>query len=165
MTTYAPIQTAFCPPIPQNVADLGIPESLVLDLVLRRMVIEGYSNLGTLSQALRMSVPIIDKAFKHMRQQQLLDVKGMTGNDYNLRPLGRRQADGERALSGFAIRRRACPVSLKDYQAAVKAQAAKVNVDRQSLREAFSDLIVTDRMLDSLGPAIISQSSIFVYGP
>jgi len=54
---------------------------------------------------------------------------------------------------------------LKDYQAAVKMQAAKVNVDRQALRDAFSDLIVTDRMLDALGPAIISQSSIFVYGP
>jgi predicted ATPase with chaperone activity len=164
MTTYAPIQTAFCPSIPQNVAELGVPESLVLDLVLRRMVIEGYSNLGTLSQALRMSVPIIDKAFKHMRQQQLVDVKGMTGNDYNfgLSAAGKQMASERFQVSQYAG---ACPVSLKDYQAAVKAQGAKVNVDRQSLREAFSDLIVTDRMLDALGPAIISQSSIFVYGP
>jgi type IV secretory pathway ATPase VirB11/archaellum biosynthesis ATPase len=59
----------------------------------------------------------------------------------------------------------ACPVSLKEYQAATKAQAAKVHVDRKTLRNAFSDLIVTDRMLDQLGPAIISQNSIFVYGP
>lgn len=164
MTTYAPIQTAFCPPIPQNIADLGIPESLVLDLVLRRMVIEGYSNLGTLSRALRMAVPIIDKAFKHMRSQQLVDVKGMTGNDYNfgLSAAGKQMAAERFQVSQYAG---ACPVSLKDYQAAVKAQAAKVNVDRQSLRDAFSDLIVTDRMLDALGPAIISQSSIFVYGP
>src|SRR6266478_1334119 len=48
---------------------------------------------------------------------------------------------------------------------AIKAQGAKVNVDRRMLRDAFSDLIVTDRMLDQLGPAIISQTSIFVYGP
>ncbi len=164
MTTYAPIQTAFCPPIPQNIADLGVPESLVLDLVLRRMVIEGHSNLASLSRALRMSVPVIDRAFKHMRQQQLVDVKGMTGNDYNfsLSVAGKQLASERFQVSQYAG---ACPVSLKDYQAAVKAQAAKVNVDRQSLREAFSDLIVTDRMLDSLGPAIISQSSIFVYGP
>jgi predicted ATPase with chaperone activity len=40
-----------------------------------------------------------------------------------------------------------------------------VHVDRRLLRQAFSDLVVTDRMLDSLGPAIISQTSIFVYGP
>ena len=59
----------------------------------------------------------------------------------------------------------ACPVSIKDYGAAVKAQSAKVNVDREILRNAFSDLMVSDHMLDQLGPAIISQSSIFVYGP
>jgi len=30
---------------------------------------------------------------------------------------------------------------------------------------AFSDLVVTDHLLDQLGPALISQSSIFIYGP
>ena len=35
----------------------------------------------------------------------------------------------------------------------------------RSLRDAFSDLIITDRLLDQLGPALISQKSIFVYGP
>ena len=33
------------------------------------------------------------------------------------------------------------------------------------LRQAFSDLVVSDKMLDQMGPAIISQTSIFVYGP
>ena len=164
MTTYAPVQTAFNPAIPQTIQDLGIAESLVLDLVLRRMVIEGYSNLGTLSRSLRLAVPIVDIAFKHMRQQQLVEVKGMTGNDYNftLSAAGKQLASERFQVSQYAG---ACPVSLKDYQAAVKVQAAKVSVDRQSLREAFSDLVVTDRMLDALGPAIISQNSIFVYGP
>jgi hypothetical protein len=40
-----------------------------------------------------------------------------------------------------------------------------VHVDRRVMRRAFSDLIISDRMLDQLGPAIISQNSIFVYGP
>ena len=38
-------------------------------------------------------------------------------------------------------------------------------MDRRVLRQAFSDLVVSDRMLDQLGPAIISHNSIFVYGP
>jgi len=164
MMTFAPVHTAFCPPIPKNTAELGIPESLVLDLVLRRMVIEGYSNLETLGKALRLSVPIVDKAFKYLRAQQMVDVKGMSGNDYNfvLSAAGKQLASERFQVSQYAG---ACPVSLKDYNNAVKMQAAKVSVDRQTLREAFSDLIVTDRMLDALGPAIISQSSIFVYGP
>src|SRR5882762_6145479 len=141
-----------------------ISESLVLDLVLRRLMIEGYSTLAGLSRSLRISVPIVDIAFKHMRQQQLVDVKGMTGNDYNftLSAAGKQLSTERFQVSQYAG---ACPVSLNDYHAAIKAQGAKVNVDRQVLRDAFSDLIVTDRMLDQLGPAIISQTSIFVYGP
>src|ERR1035438_539380 len=164
MATFAPVRSTFNPPLPQSLKDLGIPESLVLDLVIRRLLIEGYSSLASLSRALRLSIPVIDSVFKHMRAQQLVEVKGMTGNDYNflLSNAGKQLASERFQVSQYAG---ACPVSLKDYQAAVKAQAAKVNVDRQSLRDAFSDLIVTDRMLDSLGPAIISQSSIFVYGP
>ena len=163
-TTYAPVLTAFTPAVPQNFSELGIRESLVLDLVVRRMMIEGYSTLGSLSRSLRLSVPIVDIAFKHMRMQQLVEVKGMVGNDYNftLSQAGKQLASERFQVSQYAG---ACPVSLTEYQAAVKAQNAKVHVDRQTLRNAYSDLIVTDRMLDQLGPAIISQTSIFIYGP
>jgi hypothetical protein len=164
MVTYAPAVTAYSPAIPQTFSELGISESLILDLVLRRMMLEGYSSLGSLSRALRVSIPIVDAAFKHMRAQQLVEVKGMSGNDYNfvLSAAGKQLASERFQVSQYAG---ACPVSLKDYHAAVKAQSAKVSVDRSTLRNAFSDLIVTDRMLDQLGPAIISQNSIFVYGP
>jgi hypothetical protein len=164
MVTLAPVRSAFNPAIPQNFAELGISESLILDLVLRRMLIEGYSSLQGLSRSLRVSVPIIDLAFKHMRSQQLVEIKGMAGNDYKFTlSAGGKQLAGERfQVSQYAG---ACPVSLKEYSSATKVQAAKVHVDRSSLRGAFSDLIVTDRMLDQLGPAIISQNSIFVYGP
>jgi predicted ATPase with chaperone activity len=164
MLSFAPTRTIFTPSIPQSFAELGISENLVLDLVLRRMSIEGYSNLASLARALRLSIPIVDLAFKHMRQQQLVEVKGMTGNDYNftLSAAGKQLASERFQVSQYAG---ACPVSLKEYASAVKAQAAKVSIDREILRNAFSDLVVSDRMLDQLGPAIISQNSIFIYGP
>ncbi len=164
MATFAPVRSTFSPALPQNFQDLGVPESLVLDLVIRRLLIEGYSTLASLSRALRLAVPVVDSVFKHMRSQQLVEVKGMTGNDYNfiLSQAGKQLASERFQVSQYAG---ACPVSLKDYNAATRAQSAKVHVDRRALRQAFSDLIVTDRMLDQLGPAIISQNSIFVYGP
>ena len=164
MPTFAPVRAAFNPAIPQTFAELGISESLVLDLVLRRMLIEGYCSLAGLSRSLRLSIPIIDIAFKHLRSQQLVEIKGMSGNDYNfvLSAAGKQLAGERFQVSQYAG---ACPVSLNEYHAATKTQAAKVHVDRQTLRGAYSDLIVTDRMLDQLGPAIISQNSIFVYGP
>jgi predicted ATPase with chaperone activity len=44
-------------------------------------------------------------------------------------------------------------------------QAAEVRIDRKALRSAFSDLVISDQLLDQLGPALISQNSIFIYGP
>jgi predicted ATPase with chaperone activity len=164
MVTFAPARTVFSPAIPQNFAELGISENLVLDLVLRRLLIEGFSSLASLSKSLRLSTPIVDSAFKHMRQQQLVEIKGMTGNDYNftLSQAGKQLAGDRFQVSQYAG---ACPVSLKEYGAAVRAQAAKVSVNRELLRNAFADLVISDHMLDQLGPAIISQNSIFLYGP
>src|SRR6187431_3628422 len=73
----------FQSPIPNDFKQLGISESLMLDLVLRRMLMEGHSSLSGLSRSLRVSVSIIDTVFKHMRAQQLVEIKGMSGNDYN----------------------------------------------------------------------------------
>ena len=164
MATFAPARCSFQPRIPQNFAELGISESLVLDLILRRMVIEGFSSLTGLSKSICVSLPIVDTVFKHMRQQQLVEIKGMSGNDYQFVLSGAgKQLAGERfQVSQYAG---ACPVSLPEYHAATKSQAARITVDRRVLRQAFADLVVSDRMLDQMGPAIISQTSIFVYGP
>jgi hypothetical protein len=162
--TLAPASTAFNPSIPQTFEDLGISQSLVLDLVVRRLLLEGFSNLQTLSNTLKLSIPVLTTVFNHMRSLQLVEVKGMLGNDYNftLSQAGKALASERFQISQYAG---AAPVSLKDYHSATKAQAAQVRIDRKILRSAFSDLVVNDALLDQLGPALISQNSIFVYGP
>ena len=164
MQNTAPVRSSFAPTVPQTFEQLGIPESLVLDLVLRRMLLEGLSNLHRLSRNLRLSVPIIDIVFRHMRQQQLVEVKGMIGNDYSfaLSAAGKQLATERFQITQYAG---AAPVSLKAYEDATQQQAAHVDVDRRVLRSCYGDLVVSDRMLDQLGPALISQNSIFVYGP
>ena len=52
MATFAPVRSAFNPPVPQDFKELGISESLVLDLMLRRMLIEGYSSIAGLGRSL-----------------------------------------------------------------------------------------------------------------
>jgi hypothetical protein len=164
MFSSAGPRSLYAPKIPQTVEDLGISQSLVLDLVLRRTMLEGFATLNSLSTALRMSVPIVEFAFRHLRQQQLLEVKGMIGNDYQfvLTSSGKQLASDRFQISQYAG---ACPVSLKDYAAAAKSQSAHVKIDRRALKAAFSDLVIPDRLLDQLGPALISQNSIFLYGP
>lgn len=162
--TMAPTRSGFSPSVPQNFEELGISQSLVLDLLLRRLLLEGYSNLQNLSARLKLSVPVLNIVFNHMRQQQLVEVKGMVGNDYHftLSQSGKLLASERFQITQYAG---AAPVSLRDYHSATKLQAAQVRIDRKILRSAFSDLVVTDHLLDQLGPALISQSSVFIYGP
>ena len=156
--------TAFLPKTPHSMEELGISQLIVTDLMLRRLLLEGFSTLQTLSRKLRLSVAILNGVFQNMRQQQLVEVKGMSGNDYNftLSQAGKLLASERFQVTQYAG---AAPVSLPQYDSATKAQTAKVKLDRAVLRSAFSDLVVSDRMLDQLGPALISQNSILLYGP
>jgi hypothetical protein len=162
--TVNEIRPPFFPTAPEKIEDVGVSEALLMDLMVRRLSLEGTSNLTALSDKLKLSYPVVSHLFGTMRQQHLVEVKGMLGNDYwiTLSGAGRTLASERLQISKYAG---AAPVSLNDYTAATKLQAAEVDISRKSLRSALSDLVVTDQILDKLGPAVISQTSIFLYGP
>ena len=128
-----------------------------MDLIVRRLSLEGTANLTGLSEKLKLAYPVVDHLFRNMRQHHLVEVKGMMGNDYwiTLSGAGRSLALERLHISKYAG---AAPVSLSDYAAAVKAQAAEVDISRKSLRNALSDLVVTDQMLDSAIEAIVRSA-------
>ena len=154
----------YWPTVPRNLDDLKIPHTLVTNLMLRHLRTRGVSTLASLSESMKVSVTVIETLFEELRKLQLIHVKGMVGNDYafELTSAGRTQATES---SGFCNYAGPAPVSLEEYHHATRAQAAKVKVNRARLRAALSDLVVSDRLLDQLGPALISQRSLFLYGP
>jgi len=162
--TMNEIRPAFYPTAPEKIQDVDVSESLLMDLIVRRMSLEGTANLTGLSEKLKLSYPVVSHLFNTMRQHHLVEVKGMLGNDYwiTLSGAGRALASERLQISKYAG---AAPVSLDEYTAATKLQSAEVDISRKSLRAALSDLVVTDQILDKLGPAVISQTSIFLYGP
>jgi predicted ATPase with chaperone activity len=151
------------PAIPDRLEDLGIPRSLVCDLILRYLWLHGTATLGALHTTLRLSFPVLETMFHQFRQQQLLEVKGMVGNDYafSLTAAGREQATSRNEVCQYVG---PAPVSIQEYHRVVKSQVAKVRLNRESLRNAFSDLVLPDNLLDNLGPSLIGQQSLFLYG-
>ena len=100
----------YCPPPPESIEATGIPQSLITDLVLRRTYVAGISTLQALGKALKLSPLVLEAVFRDLRQQQLLEVKGMIGNDYsfNLTQAGRNLANDRFQISHYAG---AAPVS------------------------------------------------------
>jgi len=153
----------FRPPMPDRIEDLGISRSMVSDLILRYLWLHGSGSLASLHDTLKLSFPVLESIYHQFRNQHVIEVKGMQGNDYtfSLTTAGRVQA---------AARNEACqyvgpaPISLSQYHDGVKAQAAQVRLSRESLRQAFHDLVLPDSLLDQLGPSLIGHQSLFLYG-
>ncbi len=151
------------PIIPDRIEDLGIPRALVSDLILRYLWLHGSATLARLHETLKLSFPILETLFHQFRQQQLLEVKGMLGNDYafSLTTGGRALASARNEVCQYVG---PAPVSIQQYHDVVKAQAARVQLSRESLRKAFDDLVLPDDLLDQLGPSLIGHQSLFLYG-
>ncbi len=155
---------SYCPSVPRNLADLRVSHSLITDLMLRHLRTHGVSTFSSLSAYMKISASIIRVLFEQMRKQHLVAAKGVTGLDYSfdLTEAGRNLAAERSEMCKYAG---PAPVPLDEYSIAIRAQAAKVKVNRYKLRTAFADLVVSNSLLDQLGPALVSQQSLFLYGP
>lgn len=159
-----PASTSYRPQVPFSMEETGISRTLVEDLFLRHAHLKRCNTIELISQSMALPYPIVSGVFRDLRQQRLLEVSGMLGDDYVFALTG-----AGRAMA--AERCRVCqyagpaPVSLGAYQRSMREQRPQVAVNRAALRAAFGDLVVSDRLLDQLGPALVAQTPIFLYGP
>jgi hypothetical protein len=152
------------PPMPVTQEQAGLSSALIEDLFLRHVHLKRCNTIGALSESMALAYPIVERVFRDVRNQRLVEVSGMTGDDYifALTGAGRTVASERCRMCQYAG---PAPVSLSAYQQAILDQRPKVTVNRSALRLAFGDLVVTDRLLDQLGPALVAQNSLFLYGP
>lgn len=154
----------FLPPVPMTQDQAGISSALIEDLFLRHVHLKRCNTIGAVSESTALAYPIVERIFRDCRNQRLLEVSGMVGDDYvfSLTGAGRTIAAERCRMCSYAG---PAPVSLNDYRQAVLDQRPQVIVNQAALRLAFGDLVVTDRLLDQLGPALVAQNSMFLYGP
>ena len=156
-------QLSYVPPEPQSADDVGLPEYILHDLFLRHMLQRSMASITELSKAMRLPDTVINALFRHGKQHRLLEVLGMNGNDFTftLTSAGRLLAGDRASRCSYAG---PAPVPLAAYHQSTRAQAARLRVDRDTILSALGDLVLSDFIVDQLGPALISQRSLFLYG-
>ena len=150
---------------PENVAELGIRQTIVEDLLLKVLYLSSPLSLRELSEQMHLSFPVVNELLRRMRAEQLCELKGMTGNIPNIAITSQGRA---RAAELFASNQYAgaAPVSLENYLQQVREQSVRhVEVHAPAVEQAFSHLVLDATVLDQLGTALNSGSSIFLYGP
>ena len=154
----------FLPSAPVTQEQAGISSALIEDLFLRHVHLKRCNTINAVSESMALAYPIVERVFRDVRNQRMLEVSGMVGDDYvfTLTGAGRTMAAERCRMCQYAG---PAPVSLNSYRQAILDQKPQVAVNRSALRLAFGDLVVTDRILDQLGPALVAQNSMFLYGP
>jgi predicted ATPase with chaperone activity len=157
------------PASPQTAEDAGIPLDLILQLALKSLHFSGELSGTELSQRLGLDFHVIQPALDQLKVQQQISIVGggfVGGASYRYRitDVGRTRAALFLETSHYVG---VAPVPLAQYQAYMHAYRAAVprGATQERVRQAFSHLVISDSVLDQLGPAINAGHSMFVYGP
>ena len=170
MTTIAEFPGAVPFPAPaQTLEASGLTLDLILQLTLKSLHFAGELTGSELSRRLGLEFPVIAPALDLLKAQYQIGIVGggaVGGASYRYRitDAGRGRAALFLESSHYVG---VAPVPLAQYQEYLNAyrKAAPRAVTRERVRGAFSHLIISDRVIDQLGPAINAGHSMFVYGP
>ncbi len=157
------------PAAPRTLAEAGLSLDLVLQLVLKTLHMSG-DLIGTeLGRHLGLRFPVIEPALAELRDARHVEVAsgsmlGPSSYEYRILDAGRARAMlflQQNQYVGVA------PVPLAQYAAYLHAHQAAVprSATRERVRAACRHLVLSDRVIDSLGPAVNAGHSLFVYGP
>lgn len=164
---WATIMTdeSFRPTEPGNIAETGLPSSLIESLVLKRLSVVGMSSGRQLANDVCLPFQLLEQMFAHMRSHQLIVHKGSAPlNDYiySLTDQGRDRATVAMQTCAYVG---PAPVPLMDYILSVEAQTIRAEAPkRYQLQQAFKDISINETLFESLGPAINSGAGLFLYG-
>lgn len=143
---------------------MGIPVHLVDDLILRRVLVEGRVATNQIAEAVCVPIPLVEERVRGLRERRLLESDGMEGRNFviQLTELGRSYTDARSTQCRYAG---PAPVAIDEYAAVVRAQRPSLVLDRTRLEKAMSDLVLSERLIDQIGPAIQADGAIFFHGP
>jgi predicted ATPase with chaperone activity len=171
-TITAPTASRDVVPFPsaaQSVEETGIPLDLILQLALKALHFSGELSGSELCRRLGLEFHVILPALDLLKGQQQISIVGggfVGGASYRYRitDTGRTRAALFLESSHYVG---IAPVPLAQYQAYMHAYRAAVPrvATQERVRQAFSHLVISDSVLDQLGPAINAGHSMFVYGP
>src|SRR5229473_2472047 len=156
------------PTAPETLAEAGLTAGFLNDMILRTLYTRG-SMLGLdLTRFLCLPFRVIEESLCFLKDEKCLEV---TGGDligrisyrYTLTDVGRGRAHDAMKLCAYVG---PAPVPLDDYIEQTYRQAVTgIHCNPEALRAAFGHLIVTDELINIIGPSVVSGRSIFIYGP
>ncbi|MEQ1946185.1 MAG: hypothetical protein ABL995_03285 [Bryobacteraceae bacterium] len=161
------VEEQIVPPVPESLADLGIPPAIVEQLVLKFLYFRGELMGREIAGLLGLTFSLIDELLENFKRQHYVGVRkslgiGNSSGIFFLTESGRNMAREFLENNQYAG---PAPVPLYQYGEVVRRQRLKENwLNPNTLRQAFRHLVVEEDILAQIGPAVNSNKSFLIYG-
>jgi energy-coupling factor transporter ATP-binding protein EcfA2 len=159
------------PQAPITMADTGIDPVMLLELAIKGMYSENLETASQIAASMKISSALVNQLLTEAKERKLVESLASSslgggsvaemrltltraGREWAIDAMGRGQYFGP------------APVSLSDWQNRILQQrVSNEHVTRQRLDEGFKNIVMTDRFVSRLGPAVNSGGAILIYGP
>ncbi len=161
------LNNSFLPESPQTLADSGLNRTFLSEHCLRIIYNRGRLTGRELAEALCLGYAIVEDILSDLRRVEQVDIIGQKGfgdinYEYVLTPRGQEAAQAALQKTQYAG---PAPVPMERWIESVKAQTVKnVKVTRKNIRDAFHGLVIDESILNAVGPAVNSGSSVMLFG-
>ena len=161
---------SFSPPPLSTLEDTGLSPLWLQDLALKVMYFQGYLTGYKIAEEVALPFSgIIDQILDTLKREKLIEVRssqmGLGEGAYLYAITGAGIARAREALDRSQYAGQA-PVPLNVYIDSITRQGrGRMTVTNRLMRQVLSGLVLSENTFQSLGPAINSGTSIFLYGP
>ena len=155
----------FLPPAPEAVTETGLSFQFLADLALKTAAAESSVSTVAVAERMRLPLSLVEDILQHLYREKLVEVRGtlsFNNHRYALLDKGWEQLKRLYEISGYVG---PAPVSLAAYSSMVRSQSQPEEIiGPETVAATFSDLVLPDRLLQTLGLVINSRRSLFISG-
>jgi len=161
---------ADAPQAPLTVAATALDPAMLLELAMKGMLSENLETASQLAEAMKLSSTIVNQLLNEAKERKFVEALSVASGGGAMAELRLSLTRAGREFANDALKRGQyfgpAPVSLKEYQQRILHQRITNEVvTRDQLVDGFKGLVMPDRFLSRLGPAINSGTAILIYGP
>ena len=153
------------PPTPEELAETGVHEAFLCDLALKHVAMLPEPTTNSVADRLHLPRALTEELLYHLYREKLIEMRlqsAVGATRYAMLDHGWERVTRLHAQSGYLG---PAPVSLDDYAHMMRLQAVPSRAaTMENVRAAFSDLVLPDSLLQTLGCVINSRSSLFLTG-
>lgn len=159
----------FVPPPVSRVEDTGLSQLWLQDLALKVLYFRGYLTGFQIAEAMALAFAgLVDQILEALKREKFVEVKTQVGfgeGSYQYAITGAGIARAREALERSQYAGPA-PVPISVYNDSIRRQSrGRPTVHPRSMRQALTDLVLSEKTFNRIGPAVNSGTSLFLYGP